>query len=272
MPLTQHGQPASLSVAGVSPGCDWAIVPETPELATACVQLLLEDGRHVFLTAPRASAEPSAPVPPVLGLLDLDPLRFGLAQVDVDGGMHKAIILAETWHNPDPGRNLDPGAQPDPATRPEVFDPEATLPALRSGGFSLFADARALQLLHTIGESGAFNAALEANGRQPRPFFAEDLVRGYRLDVWDSLSGEWHSLHFREGRVRDRGPDAAGADRGGLRPARADPAGGGRGARERRPLPARGDRALGRLEPGRGDAGQAPEQARRSRSGAPTGW
>ena len=206
VPLTQNGQPASLSVAGVAPGFDWAIAPETPELATACARLLLEDGRHVFLTAPRASAEPSAPVPPVLGLLDLDPRRFGLAQVDVDGGMHKAIILAETWHNPDPERNLDPGAQPDPATRPDVFDPEATLPALRSGGFSLFADARAQQLLHTIGESGAFNAALEANGLQPRPFYAEDLVRGYRLDVWDSLSGEWHSLHFRkaEYEIKDR--------------------------------------------------------------------
>ena len=198
VPFTQGGQPASLSVAGLDPGWEWSIAPDSPELATACVRLELEDGRRVFLTAPRGLAEPSAPVPSVIGLLDLDPRRFGLAQVDVDGGMHKAIILAETWHNPDPGHNLDPGAHPEPAQHPEVFDPEATLPALRSGGFSLFADQRAEQLLATIQQSQAFNEALKLGGAQPRPFYAEDLVRGYRLDVWDSETGHWHSLHLRQ--------------------------------------------------------------------------
>src|SRR5215207_5694414 len=198
VPLTQAGPPASLSVTGVTPGRQWSISPHTPELATACVRLELEDGRRVFLTAPRSLAEPLAPVPPVVGLLDLDLRRFGLAQVDMDGGMHKAIMLADTWHDPDPGRNLKPSAGPEPAQHPEVFDPEATLPALRSGGFSLFADQRAQQLLETIHESQAFNEAVETAGAQPRPFYSEDLVRGYRLDVWDSVTDEWHSLHMRQ--------------------------------------------------------------------------
>ena len=131
-----------------------------------------------------------------MGLLSLDAVRFGLAQVDVDGGMHKAIMLAETLNPPD-GHNLDPGAQPEPAPNPEVFDPGATLPALRSGGLSLFADRRAVQLLDSLQQSKAFNDAVAGGGAQPRPFSAEDLVRGYRLDVWDSRTNAWHSLHLR---------------------------------------------------------------------------
>jgi hypothetical protein len=216
VPLTGAGQFAKLSVAAVSVGWDWSIAPSTPELATACVHLGLQDGTRLFLTAPRLLHEPAATVPPIIGLLDLDPVRFGLAQVDVDGGMHKAIIQAETWHDPGPGRNLDQNAEPEAAPHPEVFDPEATLPALRSGGFSLFADERALQLLEAVGQSKAFNDALESSGSQPRPFFAEDLVRGYRLDIWDSHTGDWHSLHFRNAdyAVEDGPAHAAGVEEG----------------------------------------------------------
>ena len=89
------GQYATLSVSGVGAGWDWSIQPQTPDLETACVHLALGDTR-LFLTAPRMLDDPTADVPPILGLLDLSPLRFGLAQVDVDGGMHKAIIQAET--------------------------------------------------------------------------------------------------------------------------------------------------------------------------------
>jgi hypothetical protein len=183
--------------AGLTAGWDWSIEPQVPQLETACLHLQLEDGRKVFLAAPRALSDDSAPTQ-VVGLLDLDPDRFGLAQVDVDGAMHKAIILAETWHNPDPARNLVANARPEPARHPEVFDPEATLPALRSGGFSLFADGRAQHLLDAVRQSQAFNQAVETGGSQPRPFFAEDLIRGYRLDVWDSTTDAWHSLHLRQ--------------------------------------------------------------------------
>jgi hypothetical protein len=196
VPLAAGDQLQTVS-AGVTAGWAWSIDPQVPQLETACLHLQLEDGRKVFLAAPRALSDSSAPTQAV-GLLDLDPDRFGLAQVDVDGAMHKAIILAETWLNPDPGRNLVSNAQPEPARHPEVFDPEATLPALRSGGFSLFADGRALHLLDAVQQSESFNHAVETGGSQPRPFFAEDLIRGYRLDVWDSVTDAWHSLHQRQ--------------------------------------------------------------------------
>jgi hypothetical protein len=186
----------TISVKTVTPGSRWAVVPKTPALETAYLHMMAE-GRRLFLAAPRVIKDPLAPIT-AMGLLNLDPERFGLAQVDVDGGMHKAIMLAETMM-PAPGHNLESSARPEFAQHPEVFDPDATLPSLRSGGLSLFADRRALQLLDTLKQSKSFNDAVTSGGAQPRPFFAEDLIRGYRLDIWDSRTNGWHSLHLRKG-------------------------------------------------------------------------
>lgn len=194
---TPFDKPGTISVQRANPGWAWAIAPQTHPLATAYMKLALGPD-ELFFAAPRSVVEPQQPGA-VLGLLNLDPAHFGLAQVDVDGGMHKAIMLAETLH-PSGEHNRDSNATPQPAQHPEVFDPEATLPSLRSGGFSLFADDRALQLLQSIHDAKNFNDALAVNQTPKRPFYAEDLVRGYRLDVWDSRTGAWHSLHLREGK------------------------------------------------------------------------
>src|SRR5947208_6835797 len=70
--------------------------------------------------------------------------------------MHKAIILAETL-------TTDSKLQPVAAPHPEVFDPTTTLPALRSGGFSLYADVRAAKLLERLQKSKTFDDALTQN-------------------------------------------------------------------------------------------------------------
>ncbi|QNI37037.1 hypothetical protein [Edaphobacter albus] len=175
----------------------WQLTTKSPALDTAYCYFAAGQNRF-FLTASRTMTKQPSPSQ-VLGLVNLDPERFGLAQVDVDGGMHKAIMLAETWNNPDPDRNLDSGVTPEQAPHPEVYDPEATLPSLRSGGLQLYVDGRGLHVLDAIQQSKAFNDALQAGGAQPRPFFAEDLLRGHRLDVWDSTTNAWHSLHQRSG-------------------------------------------------------------------------
>ncbi|MEP7343746.1 MAG: hypothetical protein ABI877_00705 [Gemmatimonadaceae bacterium] len=193
---TPFNKPGTVSVRRAIPGWDWAIEPETHPLATAYMKLTIGQD-ELFFAAPRSVDEPHQPGA-VLGLLNLDPAHFGLAQVDVDGAMHKAIMLAETLL-PSGDHNRVADATPQAAAHPEVFDPEATLPSLRSGGFSLFADNRALQLLQSIHDAKAFNDALSSNHSPKRPLYAEDLVRGYRLDVWDSRTGVWHSLHLRNG-------------------------------------------------------------------------
>lgn len=192
VPETRLG---TIFVSKASAAWQWEVDPKIPQLATSYVHTKLGSQR-IFFTAPRLAKDPQTSLL-VFGLLYLDPTRFGLAQVDVDGAMHKAIMLAETFIPP-AGQNRDKNVQPQQAQHPEVFDPDATLPSLRSGGFSLFADGRALQLLDTLIQSKAFNSAIQSSSEQPPPFFAEDLIRGYRLDVWDSHSNLWHSLHLRK--------------------------------------------------------------------------
>ena len=101
----------------------------------------------------------------------------------------KRSCSAEIYNNPDPGRSLLP-VDPEPAPHPEVFDPDATLPSLRSGGLQLYVDGRGAPSLDAMQQSKAFNEALESGGPQPRPIYAEDLVRGYRLDMWESRTNE----------------------------------------------------------------------------------
>ena len=112
----------------------------------------------------------------VFGLLNLDPTRFGLAQVDVESGMHKNIRLAEAWQDDRLGLEF-----PD---HPEIFDETTTLPSLRSGGFSLYGDGRALRLLQTFQENKQFNTDLEA--KAPRLTTLLRRGPGARLPRWIS--------------------------------------------------------------------------------------
>ena len=185
--MTQAETSGVLRVVRVDGDWDPEALTAIPETATAYVHATAETGDRIFMTAPRSLRRPQ-----VLGLLNLDPNRFGLAQVDVDGGLHKTIILAETMT-----QSYD--RQPAPPQHPDIFDDTTTVPALRSGGISLFADARAISLLNTFDRSKKLNEDLEQNQPQRQPFAAEDLVRGYRIDVWDAATGDWHSLHRRHG-------------------------------------------------------------------------
>jgi peptidoglycan hydrolase-like protein with peptidoglycan-binding domain len=197
VPLTGPDTPGALGVTRARPGWDWAVPPEPRQpVFTAYYYSQTEADRRILLTAPRGGSPFKFSDPSlmrsgqVVGLLNLDPADFGLAQVDADGGLHKTILLSETAAGAAAPRH------------PEVFDPTSTLPTLRSAGLSLFADGRALSLLYGLQQSQKFNQALEQGDLQPRPFFAEDLVRGYRLDIWDSATGKWHSLHLRNGQYR----------------------------------------------------------------------
>ncbi|HOW84848.1 MAG TPA: hypothetical protein P5119_05790 [Candidatus Aminicenantes bacterium] len=113
------------------------------------------------------------------GFLDLsDDERYDLVEVDVDGAALKAADLADQAE--------------DSAT--------ADLPALRSSGISVVRTGNAVFVAE------AFRAALELNQsfekRRELTFYAEDLVQGYRVDVWDEAGGAWRSLCRRVGTYR----------------------------------------------------------------------
>ena len=173
-----------LSITAVDGHWNPDTITAVPSTSTAYMHLV-SDAARLVAVAPRALLEPGRAWS-TLGLLNLDPARFGLMQVDVDGGLHKAVMLADSVTQL-AGESLP--------RHPEVFDPTTTLASLRSGGFSLFADARALELLDTAARSKAFNTFYEGAGPSPGPLCSEDVTRGYRLDVWDGDTGTWHSLH-----------------------------------------------------------------------------
>lgn len=159
----------------------------TPRTSTAYLYSAIGD-QDLFAVAPQAVVAKGAR-PRVMGLLDLDRSWFGVAQVDIDGALHKTVMHADNLSQL-PGESLP--------QHPEVFDPATTLASLRSGGLSVFADARALVMLDTFKRSREHSDDLEADRPQRSPFCAEDLTRGYRLDIWDSVTRDWHSLHWKD--------------------------------------------------------------------------
>lgn len=202
-PVTAPGRLAVVDVRGGA--ADWSIEtltpPAIPPHATAYLNIPIGDAQnpgHIFTTA-SAFWDQKQPALDVFGLSLLDPARYGLAQVDLESGMNKAIMLAEAWQDGRPGPGMP--------EHPDVFDETTTLPSLRSGGFSLFADGRALRLFKTFLQNKTFNERLAtaSNGNggganaPADPFYAEDLIHGYRIDIWDSHTGQWHSLHQRRG-------------------------------------------------------------------------
>ncbi len=185
--VTATAAPGALGVSDAMPGWDWAIQPtQRPQSTTGYYHLVAPGkdtpGRY-FLTAPQDGLQGQG----ILGLLNLNPDDYCLAQLDVDGALHKITILSES---------IDKLAPP---LHPEVFDTANTLPSIRSAGLSLISDDRAGEFLFGLRDSKAFNDFLESNQPQPRSFVAEDLLRGYRIDIWDSLTNDWHSLHRRNG-------------------------------------------------------------------------
>ncbi|MBK8468611.1 MAG: hypothetical protein IPL45_02130 [Actinomycetales bacterium] len=189
--LALGGAPSgTLGVTGVV-GADWLLAgtqtaPSLPTPSTRYVLGVLGDETTVFAAAPDKLGGPDGDLETLLGLVNLHPMRYGLAQIDVDGALHQLTMLAEAW---------DRDAEPARSTHPEVFDESTTIPALRSGGLSLFADARGRKLHARLERSKKLNDAL--SGAPVDPLVAEDLTLGYRLDVWDSHTDAWHSLHRR---------------------------------------------------------------------------
>ncbi len=109
-----------------------------------------------------------------------------VAQLDLDGSALKALNTAGTL------------VRMDDKTVTNYRTPDRTgLPALRTSGLSLYRNGRAVKARTQLVRAAQANAIYAAAGRPE--FSADDLVRGYRIDVWDDGSGRWHTLCLREG-------------------------------------------------------------------------
>ncbi len=185
--------PASPGLVSVQPSIT---LQATTTHYTPRTHYVLADGR--FAARPRPSDSDIAN-----GLLRLDDAsRFRVMQVDVAGG---GVKLQNTATNVVGTTALN--------TRPRNEPKEQGLPALQTAGVSIVRPEKAAQLEATFVRSYALNASLAAVDGSPLPpvasggpppppddaLFADDLVRGYRIDVWDDVSEQWHSLCQRLG-------------------------------------------------------------------------
>lgn len=184
-PSPASGSYLTLTVTAVALGWSASDPPALGQVPTAFVR-----GGNVFAAAP--AADPAAVQQGNLaqgdvvdGFLSLDPQFFGLVGVDVDGALLKTMGLADSIAYAS-------------VTKTAI---DLVLPSLRSGGISLIASHRGDQLLQAIRDNESFEAVLEG-GTAPRALNTRDLVRGYRLDIWSARSGQWRSLHRRDGTYR----------------------------------------------------------------------
>jgi hypothetical protein len=108
---------------------------------------------------------------------------YDVMRIDVDGAALKTLDFAG---NIGMARTL----------RKTDDTPETTsVPALRSAGFSVVRVNRAAQTHSALVRQTTLNSGLTGN----TTLDAEDITRGFAIDVWDSMTTKWHSLCQRVG-------------------------------------------------------------------------
>ncbi|MBM3956604.1 MAG: hypothetical protein FJ313_00955, partial [Gemmatimonadetes bacterium] len=147
-------------------------------------------GPSQFVAQPRADSDIAN------GMLKLnDDTRFEVGQVDVDGAAIKAMTAAEE-------------AQSGEADE----EKNAALPSLRSAGIWVARVNRAHQVATvTLPRLATQNVQLvnlaDKKAGQVDDLYAEDVTRGYRVDVLDEDAGQWRSLCQRVGEYHFRNTD-----------------------------------------------------------------
>ena len=202
----------TLAVKTLQPGFSWSLKPAYGFPSTG-----YQSSKTIFAAAP-ATPPPEAAAgnfeagDVANGFLMLSPDNYQLMQVDVDGALLNALTLADNVAL----NEADPSVV------------GTDLNSLRTGGIALIANGRGEQLLESITDNNAFNQALTSNTAFPRALNVRDLTRGFRIDIYSTRTGKWHSLHRRNGTYLF-GPNqtislATADEEGFLQPAAASPA------------------------------------------------
>jgi hypothetical protein len=121
------------------------------------------------------------------GFVRTDPDRFAAVAVDVDGLALKAFNMAATL-----------STQEEQTLRPIEEPADAGVPTPRTGGVAFVQTDHGQDLHAGFYQARANDAVLnELDPDNPPVLAAEELVRGYRMDMFDGGAGAWRSLHQR---------------------------------------------------------------------------
>ena len=186
-----------VEIAGPAAG---GTVKVEPSMAFATATTVASPRTHYLLDDKRFLAAPRAGDPEIgNGLLRLnDEAQFRVIQIDVIGSALKLQNAATNMM-----------IVSDKTRRAPNSPGNAGLPALRTSGISIVRRELKSELQKQFLRSAAFQRMLAAKDSSPAPapvlvpapdptdeLFAEDLVRGYRIDVFDT---KWRSLCRRMG-------------------------------------------------------------------------
>lgn len=121
---------------------------------------------------------------------------FALTAVDPDGAALKTVGFALSLQDhlakvADAG---DPGTLSRPGELSYTTSQGESLAALRSQGITLVEHGRAGHVADDAIASSLKNDAVDAHQGHKIVWFAEDVLRGYRVDIFSEAGGEWRSL------------------------------------------------------------------------------
>ncbi|MBV9791421.1 MAG: YncE family protein [Chloroflexi bacterium] len=169
----------SVPIAAVPPGATFVRVLPTWPVTSGVVNSDISPKTACIWDGERFTARPAGDEI-VDGMLALDEASYDLIQLDVDGAALKTNNLTNNL------MRVDDGNAPLPRG----------LATLRSAGIALTRHGRAAELKQQFQRARQHNDSLTQN---TTTLFAEDLVRGYRVDIWDDQTKRWHSLTRRVG-------------------------------------------------------------------------
>ncbi len=113
--------------------------------------------------------------------------EYEVVEMDLDGGTLKAFNFAQ-------------GIQYATTEMASADTPtHYAVPSLRSAGLSVAKTGRALSIFQNWQNNNAFNSAIEASPPGTVTLHFEDIVQGYRVDVWSEATSRWYPLCARTG-------------------------------------------------------------------------
>jgi hypothetical protein len=123
-----------------------------------------------------------------------DPGSFSVHEIDVDGGGLKTAQFADNLKLAQTPQSGAPGTANGPAPdAPQAYAP----PSLRSAGLTVAAVNRGLSFVSRLQRGSDLLSGAAASPPAVPDLTAEDLVRGFVLDVYDAPGKAWHSTGAR---------------------------------------------------------------------------
>jgi len=180
-------------------GRSWfAARPEKPDSDIIDGQLKLNDHQNF----PVMSVDVDGSALKMANLADrLASATLAESENSAAGGAQPMMLRMSTSNNGGGQAQAPSGAaeQVEPGTQTVQPQAAAGLPALRTGGLSVSRAGKAEWLVSLFSRATLNNQAVEKNTPDQVTLYAEDVVRGYRVDVWDSETKSWNSLCRRVG-------------------------------------------------------------------------